>query len=249
MIRAILIDDEVNCTDILSIQIKKYCPNVQVVTICNSAKEGIEKIKLHQPDVVFLDIEMPHMNGFRMLELLAPLSFEVVFTTAYDEFAIKAFKVCAIDYLLKPIDKNELVEAVRKVETKKSGSKNSSNQMTELLKMISWQSQEKKIALPTNEGILFLKPSDVIRCESDSNYTYVLLANGEKICVTKTLKQVEESLHGFSFFRVHQSHLVNLNHVIKYHRDDGGYIVTTDGSTITIARQRKEGFLEMFSKI
>lgn len=248
MIRAILIDDEVNCTDILSIQLKKHCASVEVVSVCNSAKDGIEKIKSLKPDVVFLDIEMPHLNGFRMLEQLTPFNFEVVFTTAYDEFAIKAFKVCATDYLLKPIDKNELIEAVRKVESKKNGSNNSSMQMTVLLKMISSQSQEKKIALPTNEGMLFLKPFDIIRCEADSNYTYVFLSNGEKICVTKTLKQVEESLHGFSFFRIHQSHLVNLNHVIKYNRDDGG-VITTDGSTITIARQRKESFLEMYSKI
>ncbi|GDX52955.1 DNA-binding response regulator [Bacteroidota bacterium] len=247
-IKAILIDDEVNCTDILSIQLKKHCSNVEVIAVCNSAKDGIEKINELNPDVIFLDIEMPHMNGFRLLEQLTPFNFEVVFTTAYDEFAIKAFKVCATDYLLKPIDKTELIEAVRKVATKKNGNNNSSTQMTELLKMISSQSQEKKIALPTNDGMLFLKPSDIIRCESDSNYTYVFLANGEKICVTKTLKQVEESLHGFSFFRVHQSHLVNLNHVIKYNRDDSG-IITSDGTTITIARQRKEGFLEMFSKI
>lgn len=248
MIKAILVDDEVSCTDVLHWQLETYCPSVKVLYECNSPEDAIEKIKTLQPDVIFLDIEMPGMNAFEMLNALKPFSFEVIFTTAYNQFAVQAFKEKAIDYLLKPIEKSDLIAAVEKLMQKEKTK--SSEKMEELLSLFKEQMKaNKKVALPTNDGISFLNVDQIVRVESDSNYSYVFLENGEKVCITKTLKQIEESLEGQPFYRVHQSHLVNLNHIIKYMKDGGGYLVMSDNTTITVARQRKDGFMEMFSKL
>jgi two-component system, LytTR family, response regulator len=248
MLTAILIDDEISSTDVLHWQIETYCPSVKVLCECNSPELAIEKIKELQPDLIFLDIEMPGMNAFEMLNLLKPFSFEVIFTTAYNQFAVKAFKENAIDYLLKPIEKSDLIGAVEKVMQKEKTKSN--EKMETLLGLFRDQMKaNKKIALPTNEGISFLNVDQIVRVESDSNYSYVFLQTGEKVCITKTLKQIEESLEGQPFYRVHQSHLVNLNHIVKYLKDGGGYLVMSDKTTITVARQRKDGFMEMFSKV
>lgn len=248
MIKAILVDDEVSCTDVLHWQLETYCPSVKVLCECNSPEDAIEKIKSLQPDVIFLDIEMPGMNAFEMLNVLKPFSFGVIFTTAYNQFAVQAFKEKAIDYLLKPIEKSDLIAAVEKLMQKEKTK--SSEKMEELLLLFKEQMKlSKKVALPTNDGISFLNVDQIVRVESDSNYSYVFLEKGEKVCITKTLKQIEESLEGQPFYRVHQSHLVNLNHIVKYMRDGGGYLVMSDNTTITVARQRKDGFMEMFSKL
>lgn len=248
MIKAILVDDEKSCTDVLHWQLETYCPAVKVLCECNSPEDAIEKINTLQPDIVFLDIEMPGMNAFEMLNILKPVSFEVIFTTAYNQFAVQAFKEKAVDYLLKPIERGDLMAAVGKVM--KMERSQSSKKIEELLMLFKEQMKiNKKVALPTNEGISFLSVDEIVRVESDSNYSYVFLQHGEKVCITKTLKQVEESLEGQPFYRVHQSHLVNLNHIIKYIKDDGGYLVMSDKTNITVARQRKDGFMEMFSKI
>jgi two-component system, LytTR family, response regulator len=248
MLKAILVDDELNCTDVLHWQIETYCPSVNVLCECNSPEDAIEKIKLLQPDVVFLDIEMPGMNAFEMLNILKPIDFEVIFTTAYNQFAVEAFKENAADYLLKPIEKSDLIMAVDKLLHKENV--NSKEKMETLLKLFKEQMKvNKKIALPTSDGITFLNVDQIVRVESESNYSFVHLFTGENICITKTLKQIEESLEGQPFYRVHQSHLVNLNHIVKYVRDDGGYLVMSDKTTITVARQRKDGFMDLFSKI
>lgn len=248
MIKAILVDDEVSCTDVLHWQLETYCPMVKVLCECNSPEDAILRIKELQPDVIFLDIEMPGMNAFEMLNALKPFSFEVIFTTAYNQFAVQAFKEKAIDYLLKPIEKSDLMAAVDKLRQKEKTK--SSEKMEELLLLFKEQMKaNKKVALPTNDGISFLSVDEIVRVESDSNYSYVFLLNGDKVCITKTLKQIEESLEGQPFYRVHQSHLVNLNHITKYLKDGGGYLVMSDKTTITVARQRKDGFMEMFSKL
>lgn len=248
MIKAIIVDDEVSCTDILRWQLETYCKQVDIIGEYNSSREALLHIREQRPDLVFLDIEMPGMNAFEMLNQLRPINFDIIFITAYNQFALQAFRENAIDYLLKPIERQELVTAVDKVLHKHNT--DSGEKMEALLKLFQDQmNNNKKIALPTGDGISFINVDQIVRCESDSNYTYIFLAGGEKITITKTLKQVEESLEAYPFYRVHQSHLVNLNHVVKYAKDGGGYLIMSDKTTITVARQRKDGLMELFSRL
>ncbi len=248
MLRTILVDDEVSCTDILHWQLETYCPEVKVEAICNSAAEALEKIPELKPDFVFMDIEMPGMNAFELLSRLKPLSFPVIFITAYNQFALQAFKENAVDYLLKPIEKFDLIAAVDKVRQRAGIVE--TGKMDQLISLFTEQlSTTRKIALPTSDGVSFVNVDQIVRCESDSNYTYIFLQSGEKIVITKTLKQIEESLADYPFYRVHQSHLVNLNHIVKFARDSGGYLIMSDKSNITVARQRKDGLMELFSRL
>jgi two-component system LytT family response regulator len=246
MINAILIDDEVHCLDTLSILLKEYCPDVQVIEQCHSGREGLLSIKKTKPDLVFLDIEMPGMNGFEMLEQLAGISFAIIFTTSYDQYAIRAIRFSALDYLLKPIDSNELISAVRKVTEQRH------LPMAEQFQMLLKQIQNKdhqfnKIAVPTAEGFELIPADQVVRCEADDNYTHLFLKNKTKITACRTLKEVEEQLHDFTFFvRVHHSHVVNLNEVTKYIRGEGGYLVMSDNSSVNVSRSRKEALLKLF---
>jgi two-component system, LytTR family, response regulator len=246
MIKAILIDDEVHCLDTLSILLKEYCPEVQIIEQCHSGREGLLSIKKTKPDLVFLDIEMPGMNGFEMLELLSGISFAIIFTTSYDQYAIKAIRFSALDYLLKPIDPKELIGAVQKVMEQRH------LPMAEQFQMLLKQIQNKdhqfnKIAVPTAEGFELIPADQVVRCEADDNYTHVFMKNKTKITACRTLKEVEEQLHDFTFFiRVHHSHVVNLNEVTKYIRGEGGYLVMSDNSNVNVSRSRKEALLKLF---
>jgi len=246
MITAILIDDEANALDVLEWQLKNYCPRVEIVGKCSNAADGIALIKARQPQLLFLDIEMPVQNGFNLLEAFEEPSFDIIFTTAYNQYAIKAFKFSAFDYLLKPIDADDLKTAVERYAQKKGGS------VKDQLKVLSAQLQHKqlnRIALPSSDGLMMVGPGQIVRCESESNYTKVYLTDKQKIVVAKTLKELEDILVSFQFYRVHHSHLVNLTHVERYVRADGGYVLMSDGTHITIARNRKAGFMEQFSKI
>ncbi len=244
MIKALLIDDEVHCLDTLSILLNDYCPAIEVVDQCLSGKMGQAAIEKHQPDLVFLDIEMPSMNGFELLEQVKMIPFALVFTTSYDQYAIQAIRFSALDYLLKPIDYKELINAVHKVQTRKHLP--SSEQLQMLIEKL--QHSEKtfaKIAVPTNEGFELIPTDNVIRCEADDNYTTLYLKNNSKIIVCKTLREIEEQFQDFHFFiRVHHSYMVNLNEVIKYIRGEGGYLVMSDGSTVNVSRSRKETLLQ-----
>lgn len=246
MIKAILVDDEVHCLDTLGILIRDYCPEVQVMERCMSAKQGLAAIEKHQPALVFLDIEMPVMNGFELLEKFKEIPFSVIFTTSYDQYAIKAIRFSALDYLLKPIDPKELVAAVHKVEVQKHTP--TEEQFSMLMDQI--KHKEKgftKIAVPTSEGFELIPADQVIFCEADDNYTHLFLKNKKKITACRTLKEMEEQLQGFTFFlRVHHSYLVNLNEVNKYVRGEGGYLVMSDGSTVNVSRSRKEALLKHF---
>lgn len=249
MINAIIIDDEKNALEVLEMQLNQYCENVHIVAKANGGIKGIEAIKKYSPDLVFLDIEMPHKNGFDVLTETKQYNYDVIFTTAYDQFAIKAFKYSAIDYLLKPIDIIELQQAVDKIKNKQGG-----NSLDEKIKALFYQLQTpqkltNKIALPIGDSMQFMEPDEIIRCESDSNYTHIFLANGKKITMAKTLKEVEENINGTSFFRIHQSHLVNMNRISKYIKGDGAYVVMDDGTQITISRNKKEAFMETFRKL
>jgi two-component system LytT family response regulator len=246
MITAILIDDESNALDVLEWQLKNYCPQVEIVGKCSNAADGIAMIKARQPQLLFLDIEMPVQNGFNLLEAFEEPAFDIIFTTAYNQYAIKAFKFSAFDYLLKPIDADDLKAAVERYAQKKAGS------VKDQLKVLSAQLQQKqlnRIALPSSDGLMMVGPQQIVRCESESNYTKVYLTGKQKIVVAKTLKELEDILVSFQFYRVHHSHLVNLAHVERYVRADGGYVLMSDGAHITIARNKKAGFMEQFSKI
>lgn len=246
MINAILIDDEAHCRDSLSILLNKFCPEVQIVQQCQSAKQGLEATTKLKVDLVFLDVEMPSMNGFEFLEKFNVIPFSVVFTTAYDKYAIKAIRFSALDYLLKPIDPKELVAAVHKVKAHPHSPTNEQFRM--LMDRI--QHRENgltKIAVPIAEGFELVKADDIITCEADNNYTYLHLKNRRKITACRTLKEVEEQLESFtSFVRVHHSYIVNLNEVTKYVRGDGGYLAMSDGSTVDVSRSRKIALLKFF---
>jgi two-component system, LytTR family, response regulator len=246
MMKAILIDDEGHCLNTLSILLNEYCPDVEITARCRSAAQGLEAIEKGSPDLVFLDIEMPAMNGFEMLEQITDVSFAIIFTTSYDQYAIKAIRFSALDYLLKPIDATELMRAVKKVQ--KQRHLPLAEQFQLLLKKIQHkETQFNKIAVPTLEGFELIPADQVTRCEADDNYTYLFLKNKSKIIVCRTLKEMEEQLHDFSFFiRVHHSHLVNLNEVTKYIRGEGGYLVMSDGSTVNVSRSRKDALLKLF---
>jgi len=249
MIKAVLIDDEKNALEVLEWQVKTFCPQLQVAAMCMSADEGIEAIKMHRPQLVFLDIEMPVKNGFEVLNAFADAWFDVIFTTAYNQFAIKAIRLAAFDYLLKPVDAEDLKECVERYINKKSG--NVKQQLQTLIEQFAAPKQPapERIALQTADGLIIVTPDQVIRCQSISNYTKIFLTGNRQIVVAKTLKETEEILTGYTFYRVHHSHLVNINHVQRYVKNDGGYVVMTGGEEIAVARNRKDGFIDQFSHI
>lgn len=247
MIHAIIIDDEINCIEMLEWLLKTYCPDVVIDEMCDSGEKGIEAIKKHRPDVVFLDIEMPRMNGFDMLEKFDTLFFDVVFTTAYDKFAVKAFRYSALNYLLKPVDPEDLKLTIKRIEEKKtSPSRDQLNLLLQNIKNLKPTAQ--RIALTTSDGLIFVETKEIMYCQAESNYTSVKLVDGKKILVAKTLKDVDETLSGNDFYRVHNSFLININQIRKFVRGDGGYIVMNDDTQITISRSRREEFFDMFSK-
>ena len=248
MIRCVIIDDENNSLEMMEWLLSTYCPQVSILAMCNSGTQGIEAIRRHQPDVVFLDIEMPHMNGFDMLEQFEKLNFDVVFCTAYDQFAIKAFKYSALNYLLKPVDPEDLQETIRRIEGKQTAP--SREQIDLLLQQLRQAAKPtaSRIALTTNDGMIFVPTGDILYCEAESNYTKVVLNGGKKMIVAKVLKEIDEALSGEDFFRIHNSYLININHIKKYVRGDGGYVVMDDDMTISISRSRRQAFMEMFSR-
>jgi two-component system, LytTR family, response regulator len=248
--RAILIDDETNALDVLEIQLNHYCPHVTIVAKCAGGEAGVLAIRQHRPDLVFLDIEMPRVNGFDVLAQTNSIGYDVIFTTAYDQFALKAFKYAAVDYLLKPVDTDELQTAVQRAVNKK-GQVGMEDKIKTLLEQFGAPptALPQRIALPVGDSMQLFAPDDIVRCESDSNYTNVFLAAGKKVLLAKTLKEVEETLRGLHFFRVHQSHLININHVSKVVKGEGSYLTTSDGATIPISRNKKEAFLESLRRL
>ncbi|MEJ0102136.1 MAG: response regulator [Bacteroidota bacterium] len=210
MIKAIIVDDEPYCCESLATLLERYCPYVKIADVCYSGTHALASINEYKPDIVFLDIEMPGMNGFDVLQQLSTIEFSLIFTTSYDQYAIKAIRFSAMDYLLKPIDREELQEAVRKVAEKKPFV--NTQQIGILLEKLTRPSVPmSKIAIPTMEGLLMIAIDTIISCASDSNYTILSLKDNKKIIASRTLKEIEELLEEHSFVRVHHSYLVNLN--------------------------------------
>ncbi len=246
-IKAIIIDDERNSIEMLEWLLQTYCPEVQIAAMCDSGEAGMEAIARHRPDVVFLDIEMPRMNGFDMLEQIKHIDFQIVFTTAYDKFAVRAFRYAALNYLLKPVDPEDLQATIARLKEKIAAP---SKQQMDLLfqHLMNRETPVERIALSTAEGLIFAQTKDIAYCRAESNYTYVVMADGQKVLVAKTLKEIDETLSGKDFFRVHNSYLVNINHISKFVRGDGGYIVMPDGTQITISRGKRDEFFQLFAK-
>ena len=236
---ATIVDDEPYSCEALVTLLERYCPDVKVLDICYSAASALVSIKEQNPQILFLDIEMPHMNGFELLEKLPEINFELIFTTSYDQYAIKAIRFSALDYLLKPIDQEELKKAVQKAV---NSMKHPLPQQIEILlqKLNHPTIAVNKIAIPTMEGLQMLFVENIIQCSSDSNYTVLHLRSKQKITASRTLKEIEEMLQDYSFLRVHHSYVVNLNEIEKYIRGDGGYLIMSDGSNIDVSRSRKE---------
>ena len=239
MIRSIIIDDELHCVRALLNDLEKNCPNVEVLEACHSAKEGMLSIKKNNPDLVFLDVEMPWMNGFEMLELLDNVKFSIIFTTAHDEFAAKAFRISAVDYLLKPIDANDLKIAVQKVE-KKMDEGSSLKHISNLLRNIKQPSAEQKIALPQREGYEFVNVSSILYCQAEGAYTRILLNDKSSLLISRTLGDVEELLPPELFQRIHHSSLVNISYISQFLRTDGGYVVLKNGEKLSVSKAKKE---------
>jgi len=241
MIRAVIIDDEKNNVENLQGLLKKHCPSVTIVATALNADEGKEKILQHDPDLIFLDIQMPGKNGFDLLQSLPQHDFEVIFVTAFDQYGIRAVKFSAIDYLLKPVNIDELKSAVQKAEEKSEKKKNNL-QLENLLQLLQNRQQktEHRLALATAKETRFVKPEQIIRCESSNVYTSFYLTDGKKIMVSKPIYEYEELLKDYSFIRCHQSHLVNTTKIKSWIKEDGDRLLLEDGSKIPVSRNKKE---------
>lgn len=249
MYKTLIIDDEKGCRDTLMELLKNH-PQINIIGQASSIKEAEKLILELQPQLLFLDIEMPGGNGFELLEKFNPINFDIIFTTAFDQYAIKAIKYSALDYLLKPIDINELRESVGRFTSKKHDQNLLNNQFKTLLSNISEESSQQKIAVPDGEGINFIKIKNIIRFQSEGSYTYMFTADKPKpVLISKPMGEYQEMLTNEQFIRVHRSHLINLQHVTKYVKSDGGYAVMSDGAKVEVARRKKTEFTEALSKI
>ncbi len=244
MLKAIIIDDETNSRNSLRQKLINYCPQVNVIEECENGEEGIKSIQLHQPDIIFLDVEMPRMNGFTMLQQLQQHNFEIIFITAYDHYAIKAIKFSALDYLVKPVEIDDLKTAVEKAENKRKHTTTNASLETLLLNLVNKERGQQRIAIPSMEGLQFVETGNIFYLEALSNYTNFHLANNKKITVAKTLKDFEELLPAGTFIRIHHSYIININCIEKYIKGEGGQVVMKNGAVLDVARRKKEEFLK-----
>lgn len=248
MTKVVLIDDEPHALEMLEWQLQTYCPQLQICALCRSADEGINAIRNHQPQLVFLDIEMPKKNGFEVLLAFPDPFFDVVFTTAYNQFAIKAIRFAALDFLLKPVDADDLVAAVQRFE-KKDQQRSFAAQLQQLMQQYRQPDVlPGKIPFTASAGIVFVKPEDIVYCEAVSNYTHIFFTDRPKLTISKTLRDVEDLLLPYHFFRVHHSFLMNLQHVSKYVKADGGSVEMSNGALLPVSRQKKEALMEVLLK-
>jgi len=241
MIKAIIVDDEPYCCEALAILLERYCPQVDVTGSYHSGDEALVAIREQRPQLLFLDIEMPRMNGFELLEKIKEIPLQLIFTTSYDQYAIKAIRFSALDYLLKPIDREELQRSVQKVEQRLLFPM----QIDLLLQKLQYPTHHfNRIAIPTMEGMQMVPVDHILYCTSDSNYTILSLKDQQKVVASRTLKEIEELLEDYSFLRVHHSSLINLNEVNKYVKGEGGYLIMSDGASVNVSRSRKESLLK-----
>jgi two-component system LytT family response regulator len=244
MIKAVIIEDEKKSAEVLAQLLQKNCPDVTIAGRAENVKEGTELIRTLKPELIFLDVMMPDGSGFDVLEKLSDLKFDVIFTTATDKFAVKAIKYSALDYLLKPIDADELIAAVKKVADSKTKFSTEQNLRFLLENIRHGDDQYSKITLPTGTSYEVVLVKDIIRCEANDNYTNVYLTNGRKYLVSGTLKHYEDLLPEKDFIRVHHGYLINMNHMTRFLKEAGGYAVMSDGSKVEVSRRKKDDFLK-----
>lgn len=242
--RAIVVDDIEKFRCNLIQDLNDYCPNIEIVGTAEGVISAAKEIKAKKPDVVFLDIQINEGTAFDLLEILGDVDFKIIFTTASDEYAIKAFKLSAIDYLLKPIDIDELKSAVSKLS---SINRDDYQLLTSNIKEI--EKSNKRLALHSQDKIEIVEVGKIIRCESNINYTNFFFENGKTMLVTKTLKEFDKMLTDFGFYRVHQSHLINIDHLKEYIKIDGGYLKMKDGSSVPISTRKKSSVLKLLQGI
>lgn len=247
-IRALIVDDEQDAVEFISSIIREYCHSIEVVGKANNVIQGVAEINDKKPDLVFLDVEMPNGTGFDLLAQFPEKNFDVVFITAFNHYAIKAIKFSAVDYILKPININEFIEAVNRVIKKRSDNIQHANESIKTLMENLRSAYPSRLAIPTADGMEYLNPKEIIRIEADRSYSWFFLNGDRKILVSKHLKEFQELLSDRYFFRSHNSHLVNLKYVKKFIRKEGGYIEMTNGSMIPISRNRKDLFLAHMAK-
>lgn len=244
--KVIIVDDEILVAKNLELLLNRYCPEIIIEGIAHSAKEGEVLIRDKRPDVIFLDVEMPHGNGFDLLKRFDQINFGVIFVTAFDHYAIKAIKYSAIDYLLKPIDINELVAAVAKAQAQLKNK--SVNQGLNLLlqNLAQPAARLQKLTLPTMDGMIFINIDEILYCKSDGNYTSFYLVNGQNPVATRQIGTYEDMLPEPLFCRIHRQYIVNVNKVSKYIKGRGGYVVMSDGKIIDVSVRKKEDFLNAY---
>lgn len=248
MLRTIIIDDEAHMRQTLEKLVKQSCPNVKLVAQADGVKTGIEAIQKHHPDLILLDIKMNDGTGFDLLKQIQPVDFKVIFVTAYDQFAIKAFRFSAIDYLLKPVDPDDLSEAVCKAE--KLMQQDFSTQLNALEEhMQPGDKANRKIILRTFDNIHLVKVQDINYCESEGSYTAIHLLNGNKILVSTLLKEYDELLGDSGFYRVHKSYLINMRHISRFEKGDGGNVVLENENKVPVASRKREELMEMFERL
>jgi two-component system LytT family response regulator len=248
MIRTLIVEDEQKSREMLAAMIEKNCPELSIIGLAKNVDEGVNMIKSLNPDLLFLDISMPDGSGFDLLEKVHGSKFELIFATASDAHAIRAIKYSACDYLLKPIDVDELKQAVAKVERKKNAIPDMANLQFLIQQLKRSDENFQKITLPTGNAYEIVNIKDIIRCEADGSYTTFYLADKRKLMISAGLKHYEELLPEKDFIRVHHHHLINMNHVVRFLKEDGGYAVMSDGSKIEISRRKKESFMEKLNK-
>ena len=247
-LKTLIVDDEQDAVNFINSIIGEYCPSLEVVAKANNIVQGAAAINDKKPDLVFLDVEMPNGNGFDLLAQFPEKDFEVVFITAFNHYAIKAIKFSAVDYILKPINIHEFIEAVNRVVKKRSERPSQGNENLKILMENLRTSPPSRMAIPTADGMEYLNPREIIRIEADRSYSWFFLTGGRKILVSKHLKEFQELLSDRHFFRSHNSHLINLKYVKKYIRKEGGYIEMTDNTMIPVSRNRKDLFLAHMAK-
>jgi two-component system LytT family response regulator len=249
MIRTIIIDDESDARESLRMALERYCPDIELLTSCTTPEEGIQSIRELQPHLVFLDVQMPHLSGFDLLAEIGEIDFAVIFVTAYNHYAIKAIKFSALDYLLKPVDPDDLVHAVQKAKNLHLRKENNFRYQSVLSNVKNQQLKMDKLAIPDSEGIIFVETANIICCRADGNYTMLYLSGGKTILVSKPLKDFEAILSNYGFSRVHHAALINMKHIQKYVKSDGGYVLLSDNHHVDVSRRKKEAFLQQLNNI
>jgi two-component system LytT family response regulator len=243
--KCIIVDDEKHCIKTLTNLLERNFPEVHILAGCFDSSKAFDLIHLYKPDFIFLDIEMPFLNGFDLLSKFENLFFEVIFTTAYDSYAIKAIKYSALDYLLKPISLEDLAAAIKKIKSRQSSISTAQVQMATAVHN---KQLPDTIALPTNEGLTFASVNDIAYCTADGSYTRMFMTDKSEILFSRSMGDVEELLSGYHFFRIHHSTLINLKQVKQYIRGEGGEVIMSNGQNLPVARTRKTDFLNVFMR-